>query len=106
MEFLITQDTLDRLNRYRAREGVTQELCLLRIVNALRDLVPEHARRTIRVVAVPSGRWGRHEGDQLIEINHIEMETTLRECAGSLGVSFEDALLRGMGRDHDMRIEE
>lgn len=96
MEFMVTQETLDRLNRHRVRQGVTQGLCLLRIVNALRETVPANVRGTIPVVVEPAGRWERHEGDLLIEINHVVMETTLRQCAEALALSFEDALLNGM----------
>lgn len=98
MDFEISADDLARLDAARAGRGVTKGLFLRHVLNALRESVPDEHRRQIRGVTCDPGTWAEREGERTVQITHIEAETTLRQCADALGLSCDEAFIRGLDR--------
>ena len=90
-----THETL-KLKNYRLGATTTGGGILLgKVLNALREAVPDDERDGIRYTTADSGEWWVEE--PVVELNG-KAEETLVKCAEALGVSAVEALAMGVDR--------
>ena len=92
----VDEQTIRRLGRERAAQGWTQTTFLQRLLLAIRDGARNEVPNRLgnQHLGHPyGGTWSDEENT--VELPDTDMNT-LQVCAGALGVSEEQALLRGI----------